>query len=432
MSELLQIQLSSVAADPRFGKNPLLTPTADGYQIHQSGNEQLRQIQKAGRSLDGLGVQTAQLAGEGWTLDKQWAFYQGFCSAKKLGGVHWTGDEATVAQLVALQQCFAWAKKQTNAAPEDLYPEKLCHEAVEFISAVAGSSKVSHRIISGDALLSEGWIGVHAVGRGSDRAPAILVLDFNPSGDSNTPVAAALVGKGITFDSGGYSIKASEGMLTMKCDMGGAATVTAALALAITQGLNSRVQLILCCAENLINGRAFKLGDILTYKNGVTVEIVNTDAEGRLVLADGLQIAAASGAGLVIDAATLTGAAMMAVGTEYNAIFGLDKALQQRVLGYANAVAEPAWPLPLERWHQQQCPSAYADTANSRPVKGGGTGGASNAAGFLSRFVGNDGAGWLHVDLAAAFQGNANGFWGAGATGTGIRLIAETLLRETA
>jgi len=432
MSELLQIQLSSVAADPRFGKNPLLTPTADGYQIHQSGNEQLRQIQKAGRSLDGLGVQTAQLAGGGWTLDKQWAFYQGFCSAKKLGGVHWTGDEATVAQLVALQQCFAWAKKQTNAAPEDLYPEKLCHEAVEFISAVAGSSKVSHRIISGDALLSEGWIGVHAVGRGSDRAPAILVLDFNPSGDSNAPVAAALVGKGITFDSGGYSIKASEGMLTMKCDMGGAATVTAALALAITQGLNSRVQLILCCAENLINGRAYKLGDILTYKNGVSVEVVNTDAEGRLVLADGLLCAAQTGAPLLIDAATLTGAAMMAVGTEYNALFALDKSLQNRVLGYAEQIQEAAWPLPLERWHQQQCPSPYADTANSRPIKGGGSGGASNAAGFLSRFVPNDGKGWLHIDLAAAFHNNANGFWGAGATGTGIRLVAQTLLTETA
>ncbi len=432
MSELLQIHLSSAAADARFGKNPLLTPTAEGYQIHQSGIDALRQIQKAGRTLDGLGVQTLQLAGDGWTLDKQWALYQGFCSAKKLGGVHWTGDDSTVAQLVALQQCVAWAKKQTNAAPEDLYPEKLCHEAIEFISAVAGAGKVTHRVISGDALLSEGWVGVHAVGRGSDRAPAILVLDYNPSADPQAPVAAALVGKGITFDSGGYSIKASEGMLTMKCDMGGAATVTAALALAISQGLQQRVQLILCCAENLINGRAFKLGDILTYKNGVTVEIVNTDAEGRLVLADGLQIAAASGAPLVIDAATLTGAAMMAVGTEYNAIFGLDKTLQQRVLGYASAVAEPAWPLPLERWHQQQCPSAYADTANSRPVKGGGTGGASNAAGFLSRFVGNDGAGWLHVDLAAAFQGTANGFWGAGATGMGIRLIAETLLRETA
>lgn len=432
MSELLQIQLSNVAADARFGKNPLLTPTATGYQIHQNATDALRQIQRAGRSLDGLSVQTVQLAGEGWTLDKQWAFYQGFCNAKKLGGVNWTGDDTTVAQLVALQQCYAWAKAQTNAAPEDLYPTKLCQEAVAFISTIAGANQVTHRIISGDALLDEGWIGVHAVGRGSDRAPAILVLDFNPSADVNTPVAAALVGKGITFDSGGYSIKASEGMLTMKCDMGGAATVTAALALAITQGLNKRVQLILCCAENLINGRAFKLGDILTYKNGVTVEIVNTDAEGRLVLADGLQLAAASGAALVIDAATLTGAAMMAVGTEYNAIFGLDKALQQRVLGYANDVQEAAWPLPLERWHQQQCPSAYADTANSRPVKGGGSGGASNAAGFLSRFVANDGRGWLHVDLAAAFQGSANGFWGAGATGMGIRLIATTLLRETA
>ncbi len=432
MAELLQVYLNTAAADPRFGKNPTLTPQADGYQIHLGNADALRQIQKAGRSLDGLGVQQLQLAGDGWTLDRQWAFYQGFCSAKKLGGVNWAGDEALVTQLVQLQQCFAWAKKQTNDTPENLYPEKLCHEAAEFISTVAGSGKVSHRIISGDALLTEGWIGLHAVGRGSDRAPAMLVLDYNPAGDASAPVAAALVGKGITFDSGGYSIKASEGMVTMKCDMGGAATVTAALALAILQGLNKRVQLILCCAENLISGNAYKLGDILTYKNGVTVEIVNTDAEGRLVLADGLQQAASTGAPLVIDAATLTGAAMMALGTEYNALFGLDKALQQRVLGYATEVQEPAWPLPLEPWHQQQCPSAYADTANSRPVKGGGTGGASNAAGFLSRFVANQGQGWLHVDLSAAFHGSANGFWAAGATGTGIRLIAHTLLRETA
>jgi PepB aminopeptidase len=219
-------------------------------------------------------------------------------------------------------------------------------------------------------------------------------------------------------------------MVTMKCDMGGAATVTAALALAILQGLNKRVQLILCCAENLISGGAFKLGDILTYKNGVTVEIVNTDAEGRLVLADGLQKAAEASPQLIINAATLTGAAVNALGTEYNAVFALDKALAQRVLGYAEQVQEGAWQLPLEKWHQGQCPSAYADTANSRPIKGGGTGGASNAAGFLSRFVPNDGKGWVHLDLAAAFQGSATGFWSAGATGVGIRLVAQTLIKE--
>jgi len=432
MTQLLQILLTTQAADPRFGKNPGLTPTVDGYQIHQPAQDPLRAIQKAGRSLDGLGVQQVQLTGSEWTLDKQWAFYQGFCSAKKLGGVNWTGTDAQVQQLVQLQQCFAWAKKQINQTPEDLSPETLCAEATAFIEAVAPRGSISARTIAGDELLAEGWIGIHAVGRGSDRAPAMLVLDYNPTGHADAPVAAALVGKGITFDSGGYSIKASEGMLTMKCDMGGAATVTAALALAILQGLSKRVQLVLCCAENLINGRSYKLGDILTYKNGVSVEVVNTDAEGRLVLADGLMCAGQSGAPLIIDAATLTGAAMMAVGTEYNALFALDKSLQNRVLGYAEQVQEAAWPLPLERWHQQQCPSPYADTANSRPVKGGGTGGASNAAGFLSRFVPNDGKGWLHIDLAAAFHNTANGFWGAGATGTGIRLVAQTLLTETA
>ncbi len=432
MTLLLQISLASAAADARFGNNPLLTPSAEGYQIHLPTTEPLRAIQKAGRTLDGLGLQQVQLAGSGWTLDKQWAFYQGFCSAKKLGGVSWTGSESDVEQLVQLQQCFAWAKKQTNQTPEDLSPATLAAEAISLIEAVAPRGSVTARTLVGDELLAEGWIGLHAVGRGSDRPPVMLVLDYNPTGQADAKVAAALVGKGITFDSGGYSIKASEGMLTMKCDMGGAATVTAALALAILQGLAVRVQLILCCAENLINGRAYKLGDILTYKNGVSVEVVNTDAEGRLVLADGLQYAASTGAPLVIDAATLTGAAMMAVGSEYNALFALDKELQNRVLAYAAQVQEPAWPLPLERWHQQQCPSPYADTANSRPVKGGGAGGASNAAGFLSRFVGNEGKGWLHIDLAAAFNNTANGMWGAGATGMGIRLVAATLLQETA
>lgn len=426
---LLQISLTTAAADSRFGKNPVVTPTADGYQVHAAADN-LRQIQKAARTLEGLGIAELQLAGE-WPVSAQFAFYQGFCTAKKQTGVHWQGDAATIATLSQWQQVYSWAKTQTNAAPEDLYPEQLCREAVNLISAVAPAHTFSHQVIAGDELLKAGWVGVHAVGRGSDRAPAILVLDYNPSGDATTPVAAALVGKGITFDSGGYSIKASEGMLTMKCDMGGAATVTAALALAISQGLQARTLLILCCAENLINGHAFKLGDILTYKNGTKVEIVNTDAEGRLVLADGLQIAAEAGAKLVIDAATLTGAAQMAVGTDYNAVFGLDRDLQCRVLGYAAQEQEAAWPLPLEPWHQHQCPSAYADTANSRPVKGGGPGGASNAAGFLSRFVANDGKGWLHVDLAAAFHNSASGLWAAGATGNGIRLIARTLLEET-
>lgn len=354
----------------------------------------------------------------------------GLLYCQKLGAIGWTGTDAEQQQLQQLHQTFSWAKAIINQTPEDLSPVTLAEQAAAFIRSVAPEGTVSTEIIAGSALLEQGWVGIHAVGRGSDRDPAMLVLDYNPTGKADAPVFAALVGKGITFDSGGYSIKASEGMVTMKCDMGGAATVTAALALAILQGLNKRVQLILCCAENLISGGAFKLGDILTYKNGVTVEIVNTDAEGRLVLADGLQKAAEATPELIIDAATLTGAAVNALGTEYNAVFALDKALAQRVLSYAEQVQEAAWQLPLEKWHQGQCPSPYADTANSRPVKGGGAGGASNAAGFLSRFVPNDGKGWVHLDLAAAFHNSANGFWAAGATGMGIRLVAQTLTQE--
>jgi PepB aminopeptidase len=217
-------------------------------------------------------------------------------------------------------------------------------------------------------------------------------------------------------------------MLDMKCDMGGAATVTGALGLAIMEGLNKRVKLFLCCAENLISGHAYKLGDILTYKNGLTVEIVNTDAEGRLVLADGLIAASETKAPLIIDAATLTGAAVAAVGSDYNALFCMDDKLRADILSWAQQENERTWPLPLESWHQEKCPSNFADTANSRPVKGGGAGGASNAAGFLSRFV--DPSCWAHLDLAAAYNANATNMMPAGGTGQGIRTVARALLAQ--
>ncbi|KKO44456.1 aminopeptidase B [Arsukibacterium ikkense] len=431
-AEIVQISIATAKAAAKWGNNALISPTALGYQIHLSANEPLRSMQKAGRSLDNLGICQLQLAGSGWSKDLQWAFYQGFCNAKRHDGVAFNNEQGAAEQLVQLAQCFSFAKKMINETPEVLSPLALAEQAETFIRTIAPEGTVSSELISAEELANAGWHGIYQVGRGSSRPPALLVLDFNPGKDNSQSVAAALVGKGITFDSGGYSIKPTEGMATMKCDMGGAATVTAALALAILQGLNQRVKLILCCAENLISGHAYKLGDIITYKNGTTVEIVNTDAEGRLVLADGLMCASETKAPLIIDAATLTGAAMVAVGGEYNALFALDQPLATRALQYAANEQEATWQLPLQKWHQQQCPSPYADTANSRPVKGGGAGGASNAAGFLSRFVPNDGKGWLHFDLAAAFNNSANGYWAAGATGQGIRSIAAILLAETA
>ncbi len=160
-----------------------------------------------------------------------------------------------------------WVRDTINAPAEELGPEQLAQRAVDLLCGVAGE-KVSYRITKGEDLREQNYLGLHTVGRGSERPPVLLALDYNPTGDKDAPVYACLVGKGITFDSGGYSIKQSAFMDSMKSDMGGAATVTGALAFAITRGLNKRVKLFLCCADNLISGNAFKLGDIIHYRNG--------------------------------------------------------------------------------------------------------------------------------------------------------------------
>lgn len=426
MTSSMKITLTKTTADAHWGKADI-SYNSEGASIHLNGGDELRQVQQAARKMRSQGLESVSLIGDLWDIHSQWAFAQGFATAKQIPQINWAGTEAEQQRLTDQLASASFARHLINETPENLSPMSLATQAAKWLSDIGGDN-VSYRIIEGEALLEHQWIGIHAVGRGSERPPALLELDFNPLGE-DAPVAVSLVGKGITFDSGGYSIKASEGMLGMKCDMGGAATVTAALGLAMKSGLNKRVKLFLCCAENLISGHAYKLGDILTYKNGVTVEVVNTDAEGRLVLADGLQAASETGAPLIIDAATLTGAAVMAVGTNYNAIFSPSSELLAHTQTKAAEVAERVWPLPLEPWHQDMCPSAYADTANSRPMKGGGAGGASNAAGFLARFVRPD-VQWLHMDLASAFADSANELWAAGATTHGVLTIANLIESE--
>lgn len=425
---MLTVQLSSAPSQGVWGSDALISYQDDAVTIHYSGDFPLRRIQQAARQLQAQGATQASLEGEGWSYERQWSFYCGFAATSATVALKWASiDEDELELLNARRRSNDWVRKVVNATPEEMYPEKLAGEAIEFLSAVAGD-KISHELLVGEQLLDHGWIGTHSVGRASSRPPVMLTLDFNPTGDADAPVAACLVGKGITFDSGGYSLKPSAGMVTMKCDMGGAATVTAALGYAIEQGLRQRVKLILCCAENMVAGNAYKLGDVLTYKNGLTVEVVNTDAEGRLVLADGLIAASETQAPLIIDAATLTGAAMMAVGTDYNALFSMDRELLLKAQQLSELVNEPAWPLPLEKWHQGNCPSYYADTANSRSQKGGGMGGASNAAAFLSRFVDTEQSRWIHFDLAACFRDAPDSRWAPGATGLGIANIAAMLL----
>lgn len=423
MTDFMVLRLSKEAPAAHWG-NADVTFQNNQAVIHLQDGDELRQIQQASRKLRSQGLVKLSLEGEWWDLDSQWALSQGFATAKSTPDISWTGDKATQLALTHRLSSATFARYLVNETPENLAPVKLATLAAHWLSEIGGD-KVSYRIIEGDQLLEDNWQGIHAVGRGSVRPPAMLELDYNPLGD-NAPVSVALVGKGITFDSGGYSIKSSEGMLSMKCDMGGAATVTAALGLAMKQGMNKRIKLFLCCAENLISGNAYKLGDIITYKNGVTVEVVNTDAEGRLVLADGLQAACETGAKWVIDAATLTGAAVMAVGTNYNAIFSPNSEVLLKAQAKASEVSERVWPLPLEPWHRDMCPSAYADTANSRSMKGGGAGGASNAAGFLWRFV-SPNVNWLHMDLSSAFADQSNSLWGAGGTAHGMLTISALL-----
>ncbi|MGN5012710.1 aminopeptidase PepB [Aeromonas veronii] len=434
MADMMKVALSTQAAAAHWGEGAQLSFNGDEALIHlgAAGQEKdvLRTVQRAARRLESSGIKRVTLAGEEWDLERRYAFAQGFYAAKGTRELDFgQQSDADARELDALLKAARWVRDITNGCPEEIYPMSLAESALLLIRGLAGD-QVTARITAGEALRESGHIGIWSVGRGSEREPVLLELDYNPTGDRHAPVVAALVGKGITFDSGGYSMKSSDNMLPMKSDMGGAAMVTGALALAISRGLNQRVKLILCCAENLVSGHAFKLGDILTYKNGVSVEIQNTDAEGRLVLADGLMAACDSGAAYILDAATLTGAAKMALGRDYNAVFALDETEQQRALAAAKVENEQAWALPLEPWHASQLTSAFADLGNVASAEG--TAGATTAAAFLSRFVRDEGKGWVHLDLAASYQKSGNDLWATGAKGHGLRTIARWLQEVTA
>ncbi len=430
MNQALTVKLSYQPCAKKWGEDNLLSYTSEGAVIHLSSKEnclfERLKVQKAARKLVSNKAPAFKLCGH-WDLEAQWHFWQGIGSPQKMPIIEFAPlAEQQKKQLDNQIKAFSWAKKIINSTPEELSPIQLATQAGEFISQL-DESHVSYKIISGNDLEKAGLVGIYNVGRGSVREPALLEIDYCPEGCFDHPPAVALVGKGITFDSGGYSLKSTIGMLHMKSDMGGAATVTGALALAIINGLNKRVKLYLCCAENLVSGHAYKLADILKYKNGVSVEVVNTDAEGRLVLADGLILADESEAPVIINAATLTGAACVALGDHYNAIFCMNDELVERFQQIAIQEHDPLWRLPLEPFHQNNCPSEYAATANSKPQPGGGAGGASNAAGFLSRFVDYENKKWVHFDLSACFRDSSGSLFSAGATGRGIRNIARYL-----
>ncbi len=267
-------------------------------------------------------------------------------------------------------------------------------------------------------LRAEGCVGTLAVGQGSERPPCIIKVTYKAK---NPKAHVALVGKGVTFDSGGLSIKPSAGMQTMRCDMAGAATVLAALGAAATLELPVSIDCWVAAAENMTGGNAFKLGDILTYANGVTVENHNTDAEGRLVLADCLIQASRGDATHIVDLATLTGACVVALGPDFSGLFTHDDALAADLMAVGAETGEAFWRMPL---HKPYKDGLKADWAQLKNVAGRDAG-ATTAALFLEHFVGKDKR-WAHLDIAGpAFLEKPSGPYAAGATGNPMRAVVR-------
>ena len=273
-----------------------------------------------------------------------------------------------------------------------------------------------------DKLESENMVGTLAVGRGSSREPRFIHMHYTPANKDENTKTVVLVGKGITFDAGGLSLKPSAGMLTMRCDMGGSAVVMGVFHALQALAPNIEVHGMIGAAENMCAADSFKLGDILTYRNGKTVEIHNTDAEGRLVLADCLCLASELGADYIVDFATLTGACIVAIGEHYNAIFSNESDLIEGLQTSAAAVGERVWQLPLPDLYKKKLKGTWGDLKNV----GGRAAGSITAALYLSEFVSN--TKWAHVDIAGpAFLDSKFEHFHAGATGTMVETVLHML-----
>jgi leucyl aminopeptidase len=262
-----------------------------------------------------------------------------------------------------------------------------------------------------------------AVGAGSARPPRLVVLEHVPKRAKGAPTLC-LVGKGITFDSGGLSIKPAAGMEEMKHDMSGAAAVVGALRACALLGVPQHVVGIIAAAENLPSGTAYRPGDVLRSASGKTIEVLNTDAEGRVVLADALHYAVTEYApAAVVDLATLTGACVVSLGRWASGLFGNDEKLVERVRQAGEATHERAWPMPLWPGHRKAIKSEIADVKNTGA---GREAGSSTAAAFLATFVGE--VPWAHLDIAGTgWTSHPGAYQPRGATGVGVRLLLELL-----
>jgi leucyl aminopeptidase len=318
---------------------------------------------------------------------------------------------------MAVAAAVAWARDLVNEPAGAMTPTQLAEEA----RRAADQGGLEIEILDEVEIANQGLGGLLGVSLGSDQPPRLVKLTYTPPGRPTGTVA--LVGKGITFDSGGLSLKTADGMETMKTDMSGAAAVIGAMSVLRAAGVQTKVIAFVPTTENMPGGRAIKPGDVLKIRNGKTVEVLNTDAEGRLVLADGLSLAVEEKPDAIIDLATLTGACVVALGMKMAGLMGNDEGWIGQVRAAADRVGEPVWPLPLPEEYRKDLDSEIADMKN---ISGNRGGGALTAGLFLSEFVGD--VPWAHLDIAGPARASGDdGYIGKGGTGFGVRTLIEVL-----
>lgn len=324
--------------------------------------------------------------------------------------------EQAIARGEAAAAGVTLARDLVNEPASVLNPEAMAEHA----RRVAAENGLEIKVHGPDELAEMGAGGLVNVGKGSVNKPRLIHLIYRPEGATAETKQIGLVGKCITFDTGGYSIKPYEGMLEMKADMAGGAAVLGAMASLRALRVPNVVHGVICAAENMISGEAFRPGDILTAMNGVTMEILSTDAEGRLVLADGLVYTARQGVREMVDIATLTGAIVVALGEGTAGLFVNNDDLAARLQAAADEAGERVWRMPLTEELKGQIKGEIGDIKNT----GGRQGGAITAALFLQHFT--EGLPWAHLDIAGCNRATkASAYTPKGATGWGVRTLLE-------
>ncbi|HWK76226.1 leucyl aminopeptidase [Microbacterium sp.] len=343
-----------------------------------------------------------------------------------------TIGDADIERARVLGEALALIKDLVSVPAEWQSPADLAQSAVDAVADL----DVAVEVLDEEALAEQGFGGVLGVAQGSDRPPRVVHLDYAPA---EAAAHIALVGKGITFDTGGLSLKPAASMVGMKFDMAGSATVLATLRAIAELRLPVRVTAWMCITDNMPSGSAIRPGDVLRMLDGQTVEVLNTDAEGRLVLADGLVAASREKPDVIFDVATLTGAILVALGHRHTGVMGDDDAVAE-YLTAAESADELAWALPLPEYMEDSLDSPIADMINAN--MGDRAGGSMFAGLFLQRFVGRDGDAddapripWVHLDIAGSSEngGSPYGFTDKGATGATVRSLvafAEARAKE--